>query len=62
MSDKKQFKCLRCDYEWNPRKKGKTPKVCPRCKSYEWNKPRVRPARNKKGGDKCSNGTLSDIL
>ena len=29
-------KCERCSYEWVGRKK--EPKVCPRCKSYDWRK------------------------
>jgi len=33
-------KCLRCDYQWQSRLKRK-PKVCPKCKSYFWDKERV---------------------
>ena len=33
-------KCLRCENEWKSIKR--KPKVCPRCKSYAWNKPRVK--------------------
>ena len=29
-------KCLKCEYEWEPRKKD--PKECPECKSRDWNK------------------------
>ncbi len=39
---KYELKCLRCDYEWDSIKKGSKPKVCPRCKSYYWDKPRIR--------------------
>ncbi len=33
---KKQLKCLRCNFEWNPRKK--EVRICPRCKSAWWDK------------------------
>jgi hypothetical protein len=33
-----QLTCLRCSYSWNARKDG-TPKKCPKCSSYDWNKP-----------------------
>lgn len=35
-----QKKCLRCEHEWDSIVE--SPKTCPRCKSYEWNKERVR--------------------
>lgn len=35
------LKCLRCGHEWQTRKTTK-PKVCSRCKSAVWNKPRVK--------------------
>lgn len=31
-----QLECFRCDYKWTPRI-AKAPKMCPRCKSREWN-------------------------
>lgn len=34
----KKLQCLRCDYEWYPR--NEDVKLCPRCKSYVWWKPR----------------------
>jgi predicted Zn-ribbon and HTH transcriptional regulator len=34
------FVCNRCGHKWNPRAP-KEPKVCPKCKSPYWNKPRV---------------------
>lgn len=41
---KKGFKCLRCGYEWIPRKHskkiGEAPKLCPKCRTYLWNKPK----------------------
>ena len=30
--------CLRCDHDWVSRLK--RPRVCPKCKSYSWDKPR----------------------
>jgi predicted Zn-ribbon and HTH transcriptional regulator len=32
-------KCLRCGHVWIPRKKEK-PRVCPKCKSPYWDKPK----------------------
>ena len=29
-------KCEKCGYEWQARTK--TPKACPKCKRYDWNK------------------------
>lgn len=29
--------CNKCGYQWTP-KEDKPPKVCPRCKSYKWDK------------------------
>ena len=35
------FQCERCEHEWIPRSEGdQEPKVCPKCKSPYWNKPR----------------------
>lgn len=40
------YQCERCEHTWLPREResyGKElPKVCPRCKSPYWNKPRQR--------------------
>ena len=33
------YKCERCGHIWAPRDK-ETPKVCPKCKSPYWNRPR----------------------
>lgn len=35
------FSCERCDYKWIPRKKD-YPRVCPKCKSPYWDKPRKK--------------------
>lgn len=29
------LRCLRCKHEWLPRRPRK-PKVCPKCKRYDW--------------------------
>lgn len=36
------FKCERCGHEWIPRDKKESPRVCPRCKSPYWDKPRKK--------------------
>jgi predicted Zn-ribbon and HTH transcriptional regulator len=46
-TDKKQpsefqvtaYRC-RCGHEWVPRNKGERPRVCPKCKSPNWDKPK----------------------
>ena len=38
----KGYKCERCQWEWSPRNKNKTPISCPKCKSPYWNKKRIR--------------------
>ena len=39
---KKKLKCLRCGHEWFPMIDPNKVKECPRCKDYNWNKPRIR--------------------
>ena len=36
------FRCDRCEHEWVPRGEanGEEPRVCPKCKSPYWNRPR----------------------
>lgn len=35
------FRCERCEHEWVPRDKAAPdPKVCPKCKSPYWDRPR----------------------
>jgi len=34
------WSCLRCFHQWMPRDKSRAPKVCPKCKSPYWNRPR----------------------
>ena len=33
------YRC-RCGHEWLPRNKNKQPKVCPLCKSANWDEPK----------------------
>jgi predicted Zn-ribbon and HTH transcriptional regulator len=33
------YRC-RCGHEWVPRNKNERPRVCPKCKSPNWDKPR----------------------
>ena len=39
MTSIKQVECLRCSYKWYP-ESPERPQVCPKCKSYNWNRPR----------------------
>jgi predicted Zn-ribbon and HTH transcriptional regulator len=41
------FRCERCEHEWLPRG-DKEPRVCPKCKSPYWDRPRQH---KKPGGD-----------
>jgi predicted Zn-ribbon and HTH transcriptional regulator len=34
------FRCERCGHEWVPKDIKQEPRVCPKCKSPYWNKPR----------------------
>ena len=34
-------RCYRCSHEWKPNDMNKLPRVCPKCKSPYWNKPRT---------------------
>lgn len=36
------WKCERCEHVWVPREDAE-PRVCPKCKSPYWNKPRRKP-------------------
>ena len=35
-----QYTCERCEPEWIPRDVENEPRVCPKCKSPYWNRPR----------------------
>ncbi len=34
------YRCERCSHEWVPKNPNSEPKVCPKCKSPWWNRPR----------------------
>ena len=36
------LRCERCAYEWVPRSTTEVPRVCSRCKSPYWNRPRQK--------------------
>lgn len=36
----KGHRCYRCGHAWLPRNSNDRPKVCPKCKSPYWNKPK----------------------
>jgi predicted Zn-ribbon and HTH transcriptional regulator len=38
------YRCERCGYEWVPRSTTEVPRVCSRCKSPYWNRPRQKRA------------------
>ena len=35
----KILKCLHCNHEWPKRRNRSQPKVCPKCKSKNWDRP-----------------------
>ena len=35
------YRCERCEHQWAPRNR-EEPRVCPKCKSPYWNKPRKK--------------------
>ncbi|MCK5260548.1 MAG: hypothetical protein KAJ44_00030 [Thermoplasmatales archaeon] len=41
------YKCERCEHEWIPRNWEEKPRVCPKCKSPYWDKPRKTPVNSK---------------
>jgi len=36
----KGYECERCQHQWVPREEGERPRVCPKCKSPYWDRPR----------------------
>lgn len=38
----KGYKCERCTHTWVPRDFKEKPRVCPKCKSPYWDKPRKK--------------------
>lgn len=45
-------KCFRCSHEWISSDKSQIPKVCPKCKSPYWDRPRLKPKKEIKRGKK----------
>lgn len=45
----KKYTCLRCNWTWDPKVEINKPKSCPRCRSYEWERPRVRAKKSTEG-------------
>ena len=41
----KGYKCERCGHKWVPRGK-EEPRVCPKCKSAYWDKPKKKPSKS----------------
>ena len=35
------YQCERCEHKWVPRNESFEPKVCPKCKSPYWDRPRI---------------------
>lgn len=40
------FRCERCGHEWVPRNEPE-PRVCPKCKSPYWDRPRKQPKKKR---------------
>lgn len=45
------YRCERCSHEWIPRDFDIEPRVCPKCKSPYWNRPRKRAAKGTGAAD-----------
>jgi len=54
------YRCHRCGHEWVPRESsdpGRDPKVCPKCKSPYWDRPRQSESKKPaKRGHKAHKG------
>ena len=44
-------KCYRCNHKWVQREKDK-PRICPKCKSPYWDKPKTKFNKKKNGKNK----------
>ena len=42
------YQCERCRHTWVPRMKD-YPRICPKCKSAYWDRPRKKRAKNEEG-------------
>jgi predicted Zn-ribbon and HTH transcriptional regulator len=45
------YQCERCEHQWVPVKQDEKPKVCPKCKSPYWDRPRRDAEAKAKSGD-----------
>jgi predicted Zn-ribbon and HTH transcriptional regulator len=43
----KGYQCERCNHKWIPREESEIPRVCPKCKSPYWDKPRKIEGKKK---------------
>ena len=58
------YRCTRCDHTWVPRG-GTAPRVCPKCKSPYWDRPRANApgdGARMAGGDSAGVDTATDVL
>jgi N6-adenosine-specific RNA methylase IME4 len=44
------WQCERCEHKWVPRKEGEKPRVCPKCKSPYWDRPRIADQKQEHKG------------
>ena len=65
-SDPQPYKC-RCGYEWFPRRRGERPRVCPHCKSANWDRPykfrrrQLSNTKQKKANKGAKSGGNDDV-
>jgi len=45
-------RCERCEHEWVPRNLSSQPRVCPKCKSPYWDRPKRKPLAYEEFRDK----------
>ena len=48
------YRCERCEHEWIPRDIENEPRVCPKCKSPYWNRPRRAQTSSKRAARRVS--------
>jgi hypothetical protein len=54
------FKCERCGHEWLPRPKGdEEPRVCPKCKSPYWDRPKKTTVPSSGSEEETSGGVAA---
>jgi len=46
----KGYRCERCGHEWVPRNTDEKPRVCPKCKTPYWDRPRKDAEKVASGG------------